>query len=189
MGGKRSRMIYLTSDSHHSHFNIIRYTNRPFSSVEEMNETLIENWNSIITNNDIVYHLGDFSMSFGPIKYILPRLNRKELYLIHGNHDQTFRKWNKFYPVYRELGFTDIYKEWSLTIDNETLVLNHFPWTNEDPRFQNAKPKKPWGWELTGHRHLPKDQIIDYENKLFDVGIDGHDYYPWSIEEILEKIK
>ena len=56
-------MIYLISDTHFYHKSIIPYCKRPFSSIEDMNKKLIDNWNSIITENDTVYFLGDFSFA------------------------------------------------------------------------------------------------------------------------------
>ena len=54
---------FLTSDNHFSHYNIIRYCNRPFSSVEEMNQTMISRWNAKVSPGDIVIHLGDFALA------------------------------------------------------------------------------------------------------------------------------
>lgn len=56
-------MIYLTSDTHFSHANIIEYSKRPFANVDEMDEALVNNWNKVVTPKDIVYHLGDVIFS------------------------------------------------------------------------------------------------------------------------------
>jgi calcineurin-like phosphoesterase family protein len=85
-------MIYFTSDLHLGHANIIKLCNRPFSSLEEMNETLIANWNARVTNGDEVYVLGDlmFRVIDSPEKY-LTRLRGKK-HLILGNHDASWIK-------------------------------------------------------------------------------------------------
>jgi calcineurin-like phosphoesterase family protein len=54
--------IFFTSDTHFNHKNIIKLCNRPFTSIEEMNEKIIENWNNIVKPEDIVWHLGDFAL-------------------------------------------------------------------------------------------------------------------------------
>lgn len=78
--------IWFTADTHFGHKNIIRYCNRPFSSVEEMDESMIESWNEVVKTNDddIVFHLGDFA--FKNHEKYLSRLNGVK-YLIRGNHD------------------------------------------------------------------------------------------------------
>ena len=89
---------FLIADTHFFHENVIKYCNRPFKSIEEMNQTMTKNWNEMVDDNDIIYHLGDFTM----VPYIeglsykdryisianklLDRLNGKK-YLIRGNHD------------------------------------------------------------------------------------------------------
>lgn len=80
--------IFVTSDTHFNHKNIIKYCNRPFESVEHMNEALIQNWNETVGVNDFVYHLGDFAFSKNPenINEIAARLNGN-IFLIEGNHD------------------------------------------------------------------------------------------------------
>ena len=79
--------VFIISDTHFGHENIIKYCNRPFSSVEEMDEKMIKNWNETVSNNDVVLHLGDFGL--GKKEYIasiVKRLNGKKI-LIMGNHD------------------------------------------------------------------------------------------------------
>ena len=81
-------MVYFITDTHFHHSNIIKYCNRPFKDVNEMNETIINNWNNIVTNDDTVYHLGDFCLSSDDeIKNIFKRLNGN-IILIRGNHDE-----------------------------------------------------------------------------------------------------
>ena len=81
------RGIFFTSDTHWGHLNILKFCNRPWPTVEEMDEALINNWNSVVGEHDIVFHLGDFA--FAPNskwKEILGRLNGIH-YLILGNHE------------------------------------------------------------------------------------------------------
>lgn len=81
------KKIWFTSDLHFGHRNIIKFCNRPWETVEEMDKALIENWNSVVGKNDIVFDLGDFA--FAPNwrwKEIISQLNGKH-YLILGNHE------------------------------------------------------------------------------------------------------
>ena len=83
--------VFFISDTHFNHANIISYCNRPFKDVEEMNDVLVENWNNVVGENDIVYHLGDFGFMSGPspqhdIFHISRQLNGK-IHLVRGNHD------------------------------------------------------------------------------------------------------
>lgn len=54
--------VFFSSDTHYDHSNILEYSGRPYSSVEEMNEALVENWNAVVRKGDVVYHLGDFAL-------------------------------------------------------------------------------------------------------------------------------
>ena len=78
---------FFTSDTHFNHANIIKFCNRPFKDVEQMNETLIANWNRVVGADDTVFHLGDFCLG-GAAEWtkVLNRLNGR-IYLIMGNHD------------------------------------------------------------------------------------------------------
>lgn len=79
--------IWVTSDTHFGHENIIKYSDRPFHNIEEMDEALIENWNRVVKPGDKVYHLGDVWMGSGERAYKnIRRLNGKKR-LVLGNHD------------------------------------------------------------------------------------------------------
>ena len=85
-------MIYFTSDLHFWHKNAIEYTSRPFATVEEMNEKLIEYWNKTIHPNDEVYILGDVTMVRpGRAMEIIAQLKGRK-YLLMGNHDYFARE-------------------------------------------------------------------------------------------------
>ena len=80
--------IYVISDNHFGHFNIIKYTNRPFENVEEMDNYMISQWNKTVTNEDTIIHCGDFA--FGDSEAIMnytKQLNGKKI-LVMGNHDR-----------------------------------------------------------------------------------------------------
>lgn len=82
-------MKYFTSDFHFNHANVIKYCNRPFETVDQMNEVLLKAWNEVVKPEDTVYFLGDFC--FNPQKALewLSKLNG-EIIFISGNHDKTF---------------------------------------------------------------------------------------------------
>lgn len=79
--------LFFTSDTHFNHTNILQYCNRPFKTVDQMNETIITNWNNVVEPDDVVFHIGDFCLG-GAEEWnkILDRLNGR-IYLVLGNHD------------------------------------------------------------------------------------------------------
>jgi len=80
--------VFITSDNHFYHHNIIRYCNRPFKSVKEMNYVMVQNWNKTVAKEDIVFHLGDFALtSINNVKHIRKQLNGT-IFLLPGNHDR-----------------------------------------------------------------------------------------------------
>lgn len=111
--------IFLIGDTHFMHRNIIKYCNRPFANVEEMTETLIKNWNSVVGKNDIVYVVGDFALC-GKQKIIEigQRLNGRKR-LILGNHDQAS------VDTYREAGFEFVYNH--PIVLNDFFIVSHMP--------------------------------------------------------------
>lgn len=84
MGKSEMEKIFLIGCTHFGHANIIKLANRPFDTVEEMDETLIRNWNETVSPTDHVYHLGDFAFR-DHLKY-LGKLNG-HIFRLNGNHD------------------------------------------------------------------------------------------------------
>ena len=158
--------IWFTADLHLGHTNIIKYCNRPFSSVDEMDEELITRWNECINPTDIVYHLGDFCFG-NPGKYF-KRLNGR-ITFIFGSHD-------------RETAFPIRIREISPLKDeygnDRKIVMCHYAMRSW-PHSHYAS------WHLFGHHH---GKLEPY-GLSFDVGVDCWDYNPVSLEEVADKMK
>lgn len=161
-------MIYFTSDTHFGHDNIIRLANRPFSSVEEMNETLIARWNMVVKPGDQVYHLGDFALkiSAAAALKILDRLNGA-IHFIAGNHDDVAYSLRHEFESYRA------YHE--LKVGEQKIVLFHYPIRSWNGIFKGS-------WQLYGHVH----GLLPGFGKSMDVGGDVHNFNPLSFDEVEE---
>lgn len=161
---------FFTADTHFQHANIIKYCNRPFPSVGEMDEALIRNWNSVVGPSDVTYHLGDFSFR-DPSQY-LRRLNG-HIYFVHGNHDKPMKHYQTIHDRERKVTFLPALAE--ATVECQTIVLCHY-----SLRTWN---KSHYGvWHLYGHSHgtLPDDPHA----RSLDVGVDVHGYRPIAFEEV-----
>lgn len=161
--------VWFTADSHFSHRNIIKYCNRPFSSVAEMDETMIANWNDRVSQHDTVYHLGDFMFGKNQLR-ILQRLNGRK-HLILGNHDR---------DVSLADGWIWINHYAEVTCSKQHIVLFHYAMKVWNRSYYGS-------WHLFGHSHgtLPDDS-----NSLsFDVGVDCHDFKPLSFEEVKQMMR
>ena len=177
-------MIYFTADTHFYHENIIKYCDRKFDTVEEMNQTIITRWNDRVSKNDTVYHLGDFVCHYIPgiknRKEFIPILRKKtkelidklngNIILIAGNHDRA-----TFDGVFEELGLTGFYEcdmVLNITGIGEVKMAHH-------PQYEGE------GIILCGHVHekwivkRPTEKLIN-----INVGVDQWDYYPITDKEI-----
>lgn len=175
-------MIYFTSDTHFGHKNIINLCDRPFRNemgepdIELMNATLINNWNKVITPEDEVYFMGDFAfMGKNRTQDVLDKLVGK-IYFIWGNHDD-----RKIINSVRDrfVWIKDYHELWHNHIDGNKyhFVLFHYPIQSWDRMFHGSI-------HLHGHQHRV-DQS-DRTNKILDIGVDGHDFKPWSIVELID---
>lgn len=176
--------IFFTSDSHWGHENIIKYCSRPFSSITEMNETLIRNWNSKVFPGDIVFHLGDFAFCGSKeYKEILSQLNG-DIYLILGNHDRK--------SVKEKYKFKGVYQQLYIRIDQQRIYLNHLPFLCFDGAWRGSDAT----WQLFGHVHsgkntdggLDKQRLKYLFPTQYDVGVDNNNFTPVSFQEVKEII-
>ena len=183
-------MRYFTSDLHFYHENIIGFCNRPFMSISDMNTVLLDNINSIVKKDDLLYILGDFSFAPKSRNVQIVKSIACPVVLIRGNHDQTAR--------IKNLPFEEMYDELDLQLGSHLVTLSHFPYsfaslgiedTNHDrvDRFADARPKNNGLWLLHGHTH---DKLrIRRKEKQIHVGCDAWNYHPVSeidIENLIE---
>lgn len=169
--------IYLTSDLHFNHLNILKYETetRPFSTIEEMNETLIKNWNDTVRPEDTVYVLGDFFM--GPldaIPAILNQLNGK-IILIRGNHDTQPRL-----DYYKSQGI-EIKDIDYISYKGRFFILCHFPIASEE-FMQMVRRDNSEVVNLYGHIH--SNAIKGYVDGTYHIGCDTNNLTPISLEQI-----
>lgn len=159
---------FFTSDTHFDHQPIIHLSKRPFESVSEMNETLIANWNAVVSPKDTVWHLGDFSMgSDQPASVFVNRLNGS-IHLIEGNHDhKTVR------DCAGSFASIDLMK--TISLDNQRIILCHYPMREWNKAWRGS-------WHLFGHVHGRLDS--EPFSKSMDVGVDSNHFRPLAFEKI-----
>ena len=166
------RNIWVTSDTHFGHENILKFKDRDgkpvrdFESVEEMNETMVDRWNSVVKKGDKVYHLGD--VFFGPkddFKSLWPRLNGSKR-LVVGNHDDIkFLSSGGFFP---KVSMWRLFTEFG-------LLLTH------TPQHQSALTGKRKGL-LNVHGHI--HQNLSPEGPYKCVCVEQTNYTPVNLEDL-----
>jgi calcineurin-like phosphoesterase family protein len=183
-GGKRAMgRTFYTSDLHFGHERIIELCNRPFDSVQEMNEELIRRWNETVGTADTVYMLGDIVM--GKLDDNLPlvsRLNGLKM-LIPGNHDRVWPGYNR-----KGVREQDLERYWDagffMILDSpwkhrNGWTLCHFPDvgdSHEEDRFASWRPSTPQENEILVHGHVHEEWKFD--GNRVNVGVDVWDFRP-----------
>jgi calcineurin-like phosphoesterase family protein len=174
--------IFFISDTHFNHANVLKFCNRPFSTVEEMNEYIIKQWNDKVPSDGIVYHLGDFGFGHNKkLLQILKQLNG-EIHLIVGNHDRNQLK-NKSFAN----SFASCNMQRYIYIEEQPIYLNHCPFLCFDGIYRKVKT-----WQLFGHVHSGPNSTIGLDiprlDNLFptqyDVGVDNNNFTPISFIEL-----
>lgn len=165
------KSIFVISDLHLNHTNIIRYCNRPFDSVEDMNRVLINNWNYTVKPDDLVFFTGDFT--FGKSDNYFPKLNG-HIRFISGNHD----------------------KELDPDGEHKTLSYTHkgidFFFIHETLKRQEKIPDGFDGWIIHGHHHnnnVKKFPFFCPEKRRINVSVELTKYAPVPLDYICELIE
>lgn len=170
---------HFVSDAHYFHKNVIKYSNRPFVSVEDMNQQMIERWNKQVKPDDTVYHLGDFAFAkIEQIEFILSQLNGTK-HFINGNHDKEIKK-NRSRLI--DSGLVTSIKDYEeIYVNNQFIVLFHYGCRVWNKSHHGS-------WLCYGHSHSSLPPF----GKSVDVGVDSTwitgkaEYRPFSFYEIKE---
>lgn len=178
--------LFFTSDTHFDHFNIAKYCHRPFASRSEMNQALVEKWNSVVPEDGIVIHCGDFMLPHKEDSRLYLKHASKlngEIYLCRGNHDMIKTGINEFGIA----KFRAIVDMMIVSVEGIKILACHFPLL-----------AYPTDFHVFGHIHTLKDGTChgidgDVATKLrptqYDVGVDQNDYTPvsyWQLAEIFK---
>jgi len=198
---KFGQQLFITSDTHYNHTNICRGVTgwrtadgeipvsqtRDFKNLDHMNDTIVNNINEVVGQDDILIHLGDWSFGgFESIKEFRDRIVCKNIYLIYGNHDHHIQN--------NRNGIQDIFVN---TMDYTTLkltfpshgtivggsyefVLMHYPLCSWHDMNKGR-------FHLFGHVHLPEHKKV-MNGRSMDVGVDGNNLYPYNIKDVIRKL-
>lgn len=168
-------MVFFTSDLHFNHDKEFVWGARGFSSVEDMNRGLIDNWNSVVGLNDEVYVLGDFILGddLQRAEEILNSLNG-HICLIIGNHDTRAKRsfYDRFDKVHKPF-----YARRKVFVDGKVLLLQHYPPESVTERM----------WTLYGHIHVTK-AYTDTMSWQYNVAVDAHNNSPVSAETLIKEL-
>jgi len=176
--------IFLTSDTHFCHDKDFLYRPRGYNNIKDMNEDLVQKWNDTITNEDIVYFLGDLCLTdtTAALEYI-KRLNGSAIFWIFGNHDTKNKvdlikeNCQKFIPC----GTSTVIKYHKIS-----CLLSHYPTitSNYDEKHFNQHVIN-----FHGHTHQQSNFINVSNPFMYHVGIDSHNGYPVKIDDAIDEIR
>ncbi len=175
---KKTSQIFFSADFHFQHLNANKLCGRPFSSVEEMDIGILNNINNKIQSHDILYFLGDFS--FGPklnIWNFLDNIQCKNIHYIKGNHCRSIAYLQTENNIRKRLLSISNRIDTTLVWHGQkyNFIMTHHPIDSDKRSDTNIY--------LCGHvhRHNP---VIAFN--CFDVGVDGHNMQPWSLDELMK---
>lgn len=177
---------WFISDTHFGHNNIIQYCNRPFFSVEEMNQTIIENINALVDTNDILWHLGDFAFGYTSnataCQAFRNQIRCRNINLVIGNHDKSYKSKYRKYKLFNTLG-----RYTFVGINQADFLLTHFPpqYKRYDSQIRFTKrclQISPNLIHLYGHVH-------NNSSSPNNLCVENTDYRPLSFDQIIERVQ
>ena len=163
--------VYLISDLHFDHANIIRFCDRPFPNTEIMNNVMVKNWTDTVKFNDKVFFLGDMTHGRGrrPIDFWLPKLTGN-IFFIRGNHDTDIITKAKVIPT-----------NYGIRYKGREFLLAHDPY----------RPDGFDGWLIHGDKHnndLDRYSLVNPARKTSNISAEVIDYTPLSLDRLIELI-
>ena len=169
------KKTWVTSDIHFYHTNILKFcaASRPFHDVEEMNETIVQNWNGLISPIDDVYILGDVAFTNAQqASRIVNRCHGNKI-LIKGNHDiKLLRE-----PVFTNC-FTAIHDYIEIGYKEARIVMFHYPIWEWDQMFRGSI-------HLHGHTHA---RLTNIPGRIKDVSMDGNNCMPFLLDDVVNEM-
>lgn len=161
--------IFVISDTHFGHSNILKFKQpngepvRPFTTVEEMDEYMIERWNLVVRPQDKVYHLGDVAMRQSAIKTVA-RCNGKKR-LVRGNHD-----------VFKTRLYMEFFEEIYAIRVLDSIAFTHIP-------LHPESVSQRWRGNVHGHVHNSVP-VLHYGPRYLNVSVEVINYTPVSLEDV-----
>jgi calcineurin-like phosphoesterase family protein len=182
--------IWFTSDTHFGHTNVVTLSHRPFSSIEEHDEAIIERWNAVVHPQDQVYHLGDVGL--GSDKYTLECVARLKghKHLITGNHDSVHPQHRDYHGKFKTWAqyFESIAQFARKKIARREVMLSHYPYAGDHygtERDMQYRLRNEGKFLLHGHTH---ERMIILQGAQLHVGVDSHNFTPVPLDDVAKWI-
>lgn len=189
----REVRTWFTSDTHFGHANIIRYCDRPFSSVADMRRGLVDRWNAVVGDDDQVFVLGDFAL--GRLEESLTVLGelRGAKHLLVGNHDRPFdpdpRRRAEWTGRYLAAGFASVTNGtvgYAL-LGQHPVLMGHFPYHGDSLGEDRYASERPYDAGLPiVHGHVHTEWRLS--GRQLNVGVDRNDYTPVSEDDVVKRL-
>lgn len=176
-----SEKIWLTSDTHFGHNRAFLYEPRGFTNVQDMNETIVKNWNEVVGPNDTVYLLGDVMLNNNEIGLTLLKQLNGNIHIILGNHDTDVRA-----ALYRECeNVRSVELAAKIKYKGYHFFMTHFPCLTANLEKESLKQCT---CNLYGHTHQKTNFFQDMPF-MYHVGVDSHNCYPVLLDDIIEEME